>query len=284
MMRSSIISLGLAAIIGVIIGLLLQAPDSSTDTTPATSQTGRTAATDITTSQPATLDDVSSELEMLRQQLAQEINARNKLQSTVDKLNTKIARLEKQNPAAENTTPDAATSAPTSTENRTWFNQQALIDAGVDAATAENIKTRFESQELKKLYLRDQATREGWYGSRRYRNELQALDAQTSDLQKELGDEAYAAYLYAAGQPNQVKVQSVLANSAAATAGIQANDQILRYGEQRIYNWRDLRTATTQGSPDETVIVEVIRDGKRRQLYVQRGPLGIRMSSISTAP
>jgi C-terminal processing protease CtpA/Prc len=284
MMRSSIISIALAAVIGVIIGLLLQAPDTSTDGTTATPQTGRTAATDITTPQAATLADVNSELEALRQQLTQEIDARNKLQSTVDKLNTKIARLENQKPATENKTPEPETSPSTETQGRTWFNQQALIDAGVDAATAESIKSRFESQELEKLYLRDQATREGWYGSRRYRNELQALDAQTGDLQKELGDEAYAAYLYATGQPNQVKVQSVLANSSAATAGIQANDQILRYGEQRIYNWRDLRTATTQGNPDESVSVEVIREGKRLQLYVQRGPLGIRMNSISTAP
>lgn len=282
-MRSSFISLGLAAVIGVVIGLLLQTPSTPPNTTP--SKPSDAEPHETSGFQPLAMEG-ENELDILRQQLQQEISARKKLQDKVDKLSQKIARLDTQKPTAGNAIGEASPHQPPggNPQNRAWFNRQALIEAGVDTATADSIKTRFEKQELEKLYLRDQAIREGWLGSRRYRDELKALDEQFSGLQKELGDEAYAAYLFATGQPNQVMVQSVLANSSADTAGIQANDQILRYGEQRIYNWQDLRTATTQGNSDETVSVEVIRDGKRLQLYVQRGPLGIRMNSSSTAP
>lgn len=154
----------------------------------------------------------------------------------------------------------------------------------MEAAEAERLKAQFEQLELDKLYLRDRAVREGWPGGSRYREELQQLEAQTGNLQQELGEDSYDAYLFASGQPNRVAVQSVLASSAAGVAGIQSGDHILRYGNQRIYNWRDLREATTQGDVNETIIIEVLRDNKSLQFYVSRGPLGIRMTSISVAP
>ncbi|MCF6337467.1 MAG: PDZ domain-containing protein, partial [Gammaproteobacteria bacterium] len=61
-------------------------------------------------------------------------------------------------------------------------------------------------------------------------------------------------------------------------------DQILRYDNQRIYNGRDLRNATTQGDINETITIEIMRDNRRMEFYVQRGPLGIRMSPVSVAP
>ena len=280
-MRSSFISIGIAIIIGIVIGVLLQTPDTPNATNSA--KQSLPAPTDENEAQSASTDNDNT-LESLQRQLQNEITARKKLQQQVEQLSQKVAELDTQNKEVTTQTPSPHTPSDNSAENRAWFNQQALIDAGVDATTAENIKARFEKQELEKLYLRDQAIREGWLGSKRFLDEMQALNEQDDNLQKELGDEAYAAYLYATGQPNQVTVQSVLANSSADSAGIQANDQILRYGEQRIYNWRDLRNATTKGNADETVSVDIIRDGKQLQVYVQRGPLGIRMNSTSQAP
>jgi membrane-associated protease RseP (regulator of RpoE activity) len=278
-MRSAILSLGLVAIIGVVIVLLLQSPD----TTPVTPQFAAPvsdtpfAQAEITSLPESSTDEINA----LRQQLQQEITARKKLQNTVNELSKKITALATQQPSTDGTTNNPASINP---RNRDWFNQQALIDAGVGKSTAQNLKIRFETQALEKLYLRDNAMREGWFGSRRYRNELELLDAQLSGLQEEIGDQAYEAYLFASGQPNQVMVQSVLASSSADTAGIRADDQILSYDGQRIFNWRALRTATTQGTADENVTIEIIRDGKRLQLYVPRGPLGVRMDSASVAP
>lgn len=281
-MRTSVISLGLAASIGIVIGLLLQSPDTELPAENSVSDTSPKNAKKPLPSEQST----NKKINMISQQLAQEISARKKLQRNVEILGQKLAELDtqKQALAKKSKATSENIAAASAIENRAWFNEQALIDSGLDANTAQNLKSRYEKQELDKLYLRDQAMREGWFGSRRYREELEKLDAQLGGLQKELGDESFSAYLFATGQSNRVTVQSVLAKSSADTAGIRANDQILRYGSQRIYNWRDLRNATTQGDINETITVEIIRDGEPMEVYVQRGPMGIRMSSVSLAP
>lgn len=281
-MRLSIISLAFAVTIGLVIGLLLQSPDSAP---PITKPMAITAA-QITTTLPASTETVNIDINNIAQQLQQEIEARKNLQAQVTRLDKKIALLEKQNTPQTETTPATSPHNTTSSPraSSTWFNQQALIDAGMDTAEAEQLKERFEKQELETLYLRDKAIREGWLGNTRYREELQKLEAQTSNLKEELDEEAYAAYLFASGQPNQIAVQSVLSGSSANNSGIQPGDQILRYDNQRIYNGRDLRNATTQGDINETITIEVMRDNRRMEFYVQRGPLGIRMTPVSIAP
>ena len=277
-MRSSIISLTIVAVIGVVIGLLLQSPKSSTGSYPSSVNNTMQASSDET--HPPALAELS-------QQLQQEISAREALQKEVTILSEKLAALspedvqELADSSASATTPADAAHNPT---EGVWFNQQALIDAGMTQMEAEQLKVRFEEMELAKLYLRDQAVREGWSGGKRYREERQKLESKTEDIKQELDEKAYDAYLFASGQSNRVAVQSVLSGSAAGNAGMLAGDQVLRYASERIYNWRDLRNATTQGDLTETVAIEILRDNKRMELYVQRGPLGIRMNSISIAP
>ena len=58
----------------------------------------------------------------------------------------------------------------------------------------------------------------------------------------------------------------------------------MRYDNQRIYNWFELREATAAGDLSDTVAIEVDRDGETLQFYLARGPLGIRMNSVSVAP
>jgi len=281
-MRTSIISLAFAVIIGLVIGLLLQSPDTiSTTTKPAVIATKQNE-----TILPAPTERVNTDLSNIARQLQQEIEARENLQSQVRKLGEKIALLEKQNNPQTKTgsTTLSRNTAPFTGSTSTWFNQQALIDAGMDAVEAQQLKKRFEKQELETLYLRDRAVREGWLGNNRYREELKKLETQTDNIKEELDEEAYAAYLFASGQPNKVSVQSVLTRSAADNSGILPGDQVLRYDNQRIYNWQDLRNATAQGDINETITIEVVRDNKRIEFYMQRGPLGIRMNSGSVAP
>ncbi len=281
-MRTSIISLAFAAIIGLVIGLLLQSPDTTPPTTkPMTITTKQNATTSL-----ASAEITNINISNITQQLKQEIEARKNLQAQVNNLDKKIALLEKQSNTQIKT--DSATSPHNTTSstraNSTWFNQQALIDAGMDAAEAQQLKERFEKQELETLYLRDKAVREGWLGNSRYREELQKLEAQTGNLKETLDEKSYAAYLFASGQPNRISVQSVLSGSSADNSGILPDDQILRYDNQRIYTGRDLRNATTQGDINETISIEVMRNNRRMELYVQRGPLGIRMNPVSIAP
>ena len=153
----------------------------------------------------------------------------------------------------------------------------------MESVQAAQLKVFFEQLEMERLYLRDQSAREAWDRAR-LREEMRRLDSKEESLRDQLGDSAYDAYLYASGQPNRVAVTSVLASAQAGQVGIAAGDHILRYDNQRVYNWRDLRTATTSGDISDVVEIEVDRDGETLQFYLARGPLGIRMNSLSVAP
>ncbi|KPJ97167.1 MAG: hypothetical protein AMJ55_00100 [Gammaproteobacteria bacterium SG8_15] len=169
-------------------------------------------------------------------------------------------------------------------QNTNWFNEQALMDAGIDQAKVSYIKNVFEQAEMDKLYLRDQATREGWTGSERFNDAMKEISDRTSELRAQLNDDEYDAYLYAAGRSNRVIVESVLSNSPASNAGIQAGDVILSYDNKRIYSWTDLTGATSEGAANTTVAVTIIRNDQRQQVYIPRGPMGVRLTTDSVAP
>ncbi len=103
----------------------------------------------------------------------------------------------------------------------------------------------------------------------------QAQDSR-DQLRSELGDDAYDRYLYASGRPNRVRVRRVMVGSAAAQAGIAEGDVLLSYDGERLFGFDDLRTASYQGEPGDTVLLEVRRDdGTVSQMIVTRGPMGI---------
>lgn len=94
-------------------------------------------------------------------------------------------------------------------------------------------------------------------------------------LRDEIGDDAYARYLEAQGQPTSIRVTQVMSGSPGSSAGLQAGDQLVSYNGERVFNVSDLRNQTLQGDPGEDVVIEVDRDGMRIQLTVPRGPIGI---------
>jgi S1-C subfamily serine protease len=138
--------------------------------------------------------------------------------------------------------------------------------------------------DLKKLELRDRATREHYIGTSRYNRELSALTGKDVSLREEIGDQAYDSYLYASGQSNRVLVKSVMAGSQADLAGIQGGDVILSYDDQNLFGWSELQQATTQGERGEYVNVNVSRDGQLFNIWVPRGPLGVRLGAARLEP
>lgn len=94
-------------------------------------------------------------------------------------------------------------------------------------------------------------------------------------LRNEIGDDAYARYLEAQGQPTSIRVTQVMTGSPGSSAGLQPGDQLVSYNGERVFNVSDLRNQTLQGDPGEDVVIEVDRDGMRIQLTVPRGPIGI---------
>lgn len=235
-----------------------------------------------------TIADTDIEIDELRRRLEDEIRARRALERRLQDLEGEIAILQAAASAAMSADSDTAAAGQDDApgedgQSRAWFDEQALVASGLDETSARELRLFFEQLELERLRLRDRATREGW-DSARTRDEFTALEDRESSLRERLGDEGYAAYLYAAGRSNRVEVTNVLASAPAGQAGIQAGDQILRYGDERIYSPRELRSAIADGDIGDLVEVEVEREGESLRFYLSRGPLGVRTSSLSVAP
>ncbi|MEA3640433.1 MAG: PDZ domain-containing protein [Lamprobacter sp.] len=162
--------------------------------------------------------------------------------------------------------------------------RDALVRAGVAAGTADEILWRRSQAELDRLELRDQALREGWLGTDRYREEIRALNAERVSLRDELDVEAYDRYLYETGETNRVSVDSVIAGSAGDQSGLMPGDVIERYGDELVLDFNDLRSATSAGARGELVPVQVRRDGQMVEVWLPRGPIGIRLDAARVDP
>jgi membrane-associated protease RseP (regulator of RpoE activity) len=163
-----------------------------------------------------------------------------------------------------------AEDSPTATE-------RALIAAGVAAADAADIRRRSDELTLDELYLRDQAEREQWLDTPRFREELAEIERWRPSIRDD-------RYLAALGEPNRVSVEEVLLDSAAAQAGLRAGDVVLRYGEARIFNPGELVAETRGGNAGESVRLEILRGGERLEIEVPRGPLGLRIAASHGNP
>ena len=79
-------------------------------------------------------------------------------------------------------------------------------------------------------------------------------------------------------------LSDVLKSSPAAVAGVQAGDVLVRYGDQPIYDVRDLMAETTSGKLGQSESIDVERDGERLRFYVERGPLGAKIQPMRRPP
>jgi len=166
------------------------------------------------------------------------------------------------------------------------FDPEPLLAAGFRRDDVERFQARLDEIELSRLYLRDQAAREGWLDTPRYREESLALGREFLGLRDEFDESLYDWALFSTGHPNRVAVTEVLSGSAAQSAGLQPGDVIVRYDERLVLSPTELRDATTGGREGELVSVEVQRaeDPAPLRLFVPRGPLGVRMTPTSVTP
>jgi hypothetical protein len=237
----------------------------------------------------------SEELVELRKLLEAESEAREDLAEQVEELEGWLADLEAVALAEvpeENEDP-AVDAAPegTGTEARSRpaelrpprqsFDERALIDAGLRPDEAAYLRESYEQAVLDRLYLRDQAVREGWAGRGRLARAQAELEQR---LQQELGLENYDRMLYAAGRRNRVVVGSVFSRSAGEEAGLQSGDMVRSYAGRPVFSIRELRSLTTQGEPGEYVSLEVDRSGRIVRLELPRGPIGVTLRPESVLP
>ncbi len=287
-MNHPLIFITVALAIGVVIGVYVQSDSEISDLTPTTLIPGSAivSADRITAINPDTDRSVAG-LGELNRLLQNEIHARQQLESKFELLSRQMDDLDRNVQSFNRATGtgqeinDDDSNTPGSDNN--WFNEQALIDSGMPDSQASELMAYYEQLELERLYLRDQSIRESWDRAK-YREAMQTITNKEDDLRIRLNESEYDAYLFASGQPNRVSVTSVLTSAQAGTAGIITGDYIIRYDDQRIYNGFDLREATAGGSISDTVALEVEREGETLLFYLPRGPLGIRMNSVSIAP
>ena len=161
---------------------------------------------------------------------------------------------------------------------------QNLLAAGIDQQSAEDIQQRSDSNQLARLELYDQATREGWLDSDDFSKRLSELESGRVDIRLELGDANYDRYLFAAGRNNRVAIASVIGGSAAQLAGIISGDRVLSYANQRVFTMRELQGATREGSRGEYVQITLQRDLDTVVTELPRGPLGVTLAGSRFDP
>ena len=281
---------GLVLALGVAIGALtrgLTRPSATLGSAAATPETGGDGG--------ASGSDYARIIDGLSATLQLEVAERQRLEQQIESMSDQVGRLERElaevrspgtgsgpairvvagdGPLPEETPPDAATSEALA----------PFLEAGFDPARAEYVKQLQDDLQMQRLYVRDQAEREGWIRSPRYREEMQVIQQREEGLVQDLGEDDYDRYLYSIGRPNRVLVGDVLANGPAQQAGIQVGDAILSYGGQRIFEAGSLVTATREGTSGMSTAVEIQRDGQTQVVYVPRGPLGINLRVARIRP
>lgn len=224
-------------------------------------------------------------IEALSGLLEREVEERIRLEQEVERLSARLAALEDSEPEeailSEGGLPPQPVREP---DAPVELSEAALVAAGFSPSDAAYYRRRYDEAAMARLYLRDQAEREGWIGTPRYSEALREIRGGLESLRDEMDDEAYARYLYALGRPNQVSIRRVLTGSAAEAAGLAPGDVLLSYQGERMFAVSDVRRASRGGDPGETVSVEILRDGRVIQAYLPRGPLGVSMSSERTLP
>lgn len=161
-----------------------------------------------------------------------------------------------------------------------------LVAAGFSRQDVERFRERVDEIEMKRLYLRDQATREGWIDTPRFARESQALLDELVGLRTELDEPLYDWVLYSTGHPNRVAVRDVIEGSAGESAGLLRGDVIVRYDDRLMLSAQELRDATLEGRAGELVAVEVQREGESATLrvFVPRGPIGVTLAPAALEP
>lgn len=235
-----------------------------------------------------TANQISAELGRLKQEVVNEREYRESLEQRV------LARLAAQSNGAQATVQPAPTqligsASETDAElsreeqirafreravarTQPEFRKQILLDNGFaddEATWILQIEAEVQLESLNQQYQvrRAQLELEQANGTRAKSNFEQ--------LKEKLGDDYYERYLEANGFPTSVGVNSVLDGSPGANAGLQAGDKILSYDGNRVFNIRELNGLTISGEENQSVLLEVERNGNPVQITLPRGPIGI---------
>jgi membrane-associated protease RseP (regulator of RpoE activity) len=239
------------------------------------------AAGSVILDSDSSADDRLSRLERI---IAEERDARIALEDTIAMLFEEIERLEgvggptvaELRARAERENAARTKSRSVSGDDTDWIRdyQERRVGRLIDSGFSENEARRILEQESEAAF---KALEAAWEAQR----SGESIDRYSSDLdpyaimRSELGDDTYAQYLEAQGQPTSIKITQVLSGSPGSQIGLQPGDELVSYAGERVFSVTELRDRSMQGNPGEDVVIEIERDGTRIQLTVPRGPIGI---------
>jgi hypothetical protein len=153
---------------------------------------------------------------------------------------------------------------------------QLLLAAGYAPDRIEWLKNR--SEELKEQRRREETERlKRGLPVHQGLMEMAYLHDGDIELRYEIGDDEYEKYLHALDRPASVGVVSVLPGSIADSVGIKPGDQIISYGNKRIFNAGELDAmAMEKRGTVGSSMVTVRREGQLLHFEVPAGLLGVR--------
>ena len=269
--------IAIAVVVSLLAGFAVGAWVSGDDAT-------RTANTPMLEGElPGTEGSTEERLLRLERIIAAERDARIALEDTIEMLFEGIERLEgagdrnvaelKARAEQENA---ARESKRTRRDEAQWIRdyQERRVNRLVEGGFSEGEARRILEQESEAAF---QVLNSVWEAQRsgepydRYSDEFDP----SAIMRSEMGDDAYARYLEAQGQPTAVRITQVLGGSPGKEIGLQPGDQLVSYSGNRVFSVNDLRKQSMQGNPGEDVVIEIQRDGTLIQLTVPRGPIGI---------
>lgn len=276
-MKRDLVLLLAALSMGAIGGYIASHPDDTTEENQSQAENGSANAPEQYSLNPfAPSASNPGNLQRMEQELSR-LNLRvEELESTLQTLQSTPDSGDKKQALQAATTESSGRPVPLSKEG--------LVDAGVNEELAADIMRRKSELEYQQLELRDRAIRENYINTPRYFQQLRELNATSTTLRNDIGSDAYDRYLYTSGQNNRIVVSSVMSGSPAQQSGLQKGDIIVRYDNEKIFNWNEIRQATSQGNRNEYVAVDIIRDGQTINMVMPRGPLGVKIDTTRLNP
>jgi hypothetical protein len=232
----------------------------------------------------ATSDASAARLAALENALASEGEQRAALEARIEELAAQLEAVEQRQASAGGPPTFAAGADGVSPAAVAEMRERFRRDPN---ARNEEAERRFTEQLIGEGFAPDRAE---WIIRRTEELRMQALQAQydaqrggrpvapvagEQSLRAELGEADYERYLRAYGRPTAIPVRDVLASSPAERSGLQPGDEIVAYAGKRVFDMRELNALTLEGTPGESVVLEVRRDGQNVQLVMPRGPIGI---------
>lgn len=259
-------------VVGVLVTLLVQSPDDTVaDVAPAAQPPPVTDGEAASAHEIRSLQERMAALETRLEELAGTVAAIPAPVTPAVSAANRVRAPSTGQPTAFIRDPNVIGFSPIVASDMSDRTVARLVEGGFTPAEAERIRERTEAITLEAMQARYEAERNGQPPPPDNFNE--------SALRRDLGDAEYERYLTALGRPTRVNVANVLANSPAASAGMQVGDRIVSYNGSRVFDMRELNPMILANSSGGSVVVEIERAGQRIPLVVPSGPLGIMTTS-----